>query len=68
MKAKTKYNLGEKVWYMAHNRPQCGNIRYIYIRVNDACQYTVTYLVHEGMTEFTEDMLYSSKQELLKTL
>lgn len=68
MKAKTKYNLGEKVWYMAHNRPQCGKIRYIYIRVNDACQYTVTYLVLEGMTEFSEDTLYSSKQELLKTL
>ena len=68
MKAKTKYNLGEKVWYMAHNRPLCGKIRYIYIRVNDACQYTVTYLVLEGMTEFSEDTLYSSKQELLKTL
>lgn len=68
MKVKTKYNLGEKVWFMEQNRPQCRDIRYIYIRVSNENQYSVTYLVNNDSTKRAEDTLYSSKQELLKTL
>jgi len=68
MKVKTNYDLGDKVWFMDQNRPQCGNVTYVYINVSDCERYSVCYLVRHESKKRAEDTLFRTKQELLNTL
>lgn len=68
MKVTTKYSLEDMVWYMSQNRPQCGKVTYVYIRVTAKNQYSISYHVNHDSTNWDEDRLFSSKKELLNTL
>ncbi len=68
MKVTTKYNLRDKVWYMSQNRPQCGQVTYVYIRITGKDKYNVSYHINHDAGNWTEDLLFDSKQELLETL
>jgi len=71
-----KFDKGERVWYMKNNRPTeviISAIEIFYVDTNqDHIKYNatdvispVTWLDH---TNLFEDMLYKTKEELLKTL
>jgi len=69
MKVKTNYNLGDDVWFMDQNRPQCGKVTYVYITVTGDGRHSVSYLFnHSDAPKRAEETLYSTKQELLNTL
>lgn len=76
MKFKTKFNLKEKVWYMKNNKPTkviIPAIEIFYVNTNqDTIKYNakdvinpVTWLDH---TNLFDDMLFRTKDELLKSL
>ena len=73
---KTKFNKGDRVWYMENNKPtqvKICSIEIFYVGTNqDHIKYTgadvdnpVTWLDH---TNLHENILYLSKQELLDSL
>lgn len=68
METKTKYNIGDKVWLIRDNRAQRSDITRVVISVESSDNYEVSYSLHFGDTEFPEDQLFSSKEELLKSL
>lgn len=68
MKVTTKYSLEDIVWYMSQNRPQCGKVTYVYIRVTAKNQYSISYQINHESTKWEEDRLFGSKMELLNTL
>lgn len=68
MKVTTKYSLEDMVWFMSQNRPHCGKVTYVYVRVTGKDQYSISYHVNHDSTNWDEDRLFSSKKELLNTL
>ena len=68
MKITTKYDLGDEVWYMDNNRPQCKKVTYAYIILADRNQYEIRYLVGDEDVRRPEETLYRTKKELLATL
>ena len=76
MEFKTKFNKGEKVWYMKNNKPTevvISSIEIFYVNTNqDHIKYNakdvinpVTWLDH---TNLFEDILFKTKKEILKSL
>jgi len=68
MKIKTKYNLGDIVWFMNMNRPGSFKVTYIFVTITDGGRYSVDYSVNHMSTKYAEDTLFSTKKELLSTL
>jgi len=79
MENKTKFNLGEKVWYMYNNRPVEGIVMRIEITVggtHDPIMYasrdaSIMYGIRYELTPYVwvkEHKIYSSKEELLGSL
>jgi len=76
MEFKTKFNKGEKAWYMKNNKPVeviISAIEIFYVDTNqDHIKYNaldvinpVTWLDHANLFE---SMLYQTKEELLRSL
>lgn len=76
MEFKTKFNKGEKVWYMKDNKPtevKITAIEIFYVGTNqdhikysaEDCINPVTWIDHQHLHEW---MIFNSKDELLKSL
>lgn len=76
MEFKTKFNLKDKVWYIKSNKPVkviISSISIFYVNTDqDHIKYTakdiinaVSWLDHQNLFE---DMLFKTKEELLKSL
>lgn len=71
MEAKTKYNIGDKVYYLSNNAIECEYIDFITIEVNINNIVRVVYRIKKSDNSYkwrTENKLFSTKEELLKTL
>lgn len=76
MDFKTKFNKGDKVWYMNNNKPAeviISAIEIFYVATNqDRISYNATDVINPNTwldhTSLGEDVLYHSKEELLKSL
>ena len=68
MTVTTKYSLEDMVWYMSQNRPQCGKVTYVYVRVTGKDQFSISYHLNHESTNWEETRLFGSKKELLNTL
>jgi len=76
MEFKTKFNKGDKVWYMENNKPtevKITSIEIFYVGTDqDYIKYNATDIINPitwlDHTNLFENMLYHSKAELLKSL
>lgn len=68
MEMKTKFSVGDKVFYMKDNRVQNGEVTGIHIFVRRDGIDIITYVYPGDSSGYTEDLLFSSKEELLKSL
>ncbi len=68
MTATTKYNIGDKVWIIHDNRALRSDIRSIIISAESPNAFEVKYSLHYGESDIPEDKLFSTKEELLKSL
>ena len=66
-KVKTKYDIGDKVWLIYENKAVERIITQVQIIVN-AQKAKVTYQLNHETTDYDEYKLYTSKEELLKSL
>lgn len=72
MEIKTKYNIGDEVWYMENNKVCCDKISAVHLHIYEYDQI-INYSF--GLTDCTklyihvdESKLFPSKQELLDSL
>ena len=76
MEFKTKFEKGEKAWYMKNNKPTeviISAIEIFYVGTNqDRISYNATDVINPvtwlDHTNLHENMIYKSKQELLEAL
>ncbi|MEE1303843.1 MAG: hypothetical protein U0K68_01630 [Agathobacter sp.] len=76
MTIKTKYNIGDKVWLMWYNKPIQARIMKIKtntIEVSKFCirtfkETTIEYIIEMDSAVMSEDRLFPTKEELLKSL
>ena len=68
MKATTKYDIGDRVWLISGNRAVRSDITRVIISVETPDNREVWYSLHYSDTEIPEDRLFSTKEELLKSL
>lgn len=69
MKIETKYSLGDKVWYIFSNKVESSTIESIYLTIGENNRPKPTqYRLNRREEDFEENKLFSSKDELLKTL
>ena len=69
MKIETKYNIGDKVYFLFENKVQRSNIQLINIRIGN--KIGVEYYIqttHEDSLWFTEEEIFPTKEDLLKSL
>lgn len=69
MQINTKYNIGDKVWWIENNKVHQGNVRSIHFSMYDSDYGSVlVYLLAGDVRDFKEDVLFPTKEELLKSL
>lgn len=71
MKIETKYNIGDVVWLMLLDAPEefvITGIEYIYHRIFVGCKYYIKSTDCEYEVEIPEELLFPTKEELLKNL
>lgn len=68
MEVITKYNINDKVWLIIDNQAVSANITRVIISVESTDSCTVSYSLNYGSTEYSEDQLFSTKEDLLKSL
>lgn len=80
MKIETKYSIGDKVFYMKENSVCSGTVSSVFYRAIGNCkkngeleEESVSYGLYTGVyasrgAGYDESMLFSSKEELLKSL
>ena len=67
MEIKTKYNLGDKVWWKNSVRTHKGVVTSVNFRNDRSCPQGVIYYEIDGhLTEFYEENLFPTEEELLK--
>ena len=64
----TKFNIGDKVWLIIDNQALRSDITRVIISVESPDNYEVSYSLHYRDTEIPEEQLFSTKEELLKSL
>lgn len=70
MTIETKYSLGQKVFFLLNNKVECYPIVKIEVAV-DGGKKLVNYTLHNSlgrMKPISEDLLFPTKEELLKSL
>ena len=65
---KTKYNIGDKVWYISSNKVQSLDITGVRVCVEPEEERKVEYILHFNSSWINEDKLFKSKKELLESL
>lgn len=65
MEIKTKYNIGDKVWFMHDNKCVLKKVENIRIDVDDMY---IQYIFNGNEIWLSEKHLFSTKEELLKSL
>lgn len=68
MEIKTKFNVGDKVFYMRDNRVQSGEVRGMQVLIHRSEADVIVYVSFGDQRGYTEDVLFESKEELLKSL
>lgn len=69
MNVKSKFNLRDTCWIMLHNKPTKLSINGIYITIDDLninVKYTIGPI--DSSIEVNEEKIYSTREELLKSL
>lgn len=67
----TKYNIGDEVWVSVDGKPTKGKVRGINARIGrfgDTMYGRITYEVISYELPYYEDAVFSTKEELLKSL
>lgn len=66
----TKYNIGDHVWVMRNNKPEEFIIENIMIIIGaaDMQKVPIQYKLNKHMSFIKEPELYTTKEELIKTL
>ena len=64
---KSKYNIGDKVWYISSNKVQALDVTGVRISVESADECKVEYVLHYDW-HMPEEKLFRSKSELLESL
>lgn len=68
----TKYSLGNKVWFISKNKVVGKIVTQVNVKVKpsvtDACDIIISYMLDYSSDKINEDLLFSSKEELLKSL
>lgn len=64
---KTKYNIGDKVWYISNNKVQALDVTGVRIRVESADECKVEYILQYDW-HLPEEKLFRSKTELIESL
>ena len=68
MDIKTKFNVGDKVFFMRDNRVQSGEVRGMEVLIHRSEANVIVYVSPGDSRGYTEDVLFESKEELLKSL
>ena len=68
METKTKYNIGDMVWLIANNKAEKRLITRVIISAEERQRWDVKYSLQYGDTEYPENQLFRTKEELLKSL
>lgn len=68
MEIKTKFNVGDKVFYMRDNRVQSEEVRGIQVLIHRSEVNIIVYVSSGDKRGYAEDVLFESKEELLKSL
>lgn len=66
--AKTKYNIGDKVWFISNNRVLSLDVTGVHILVEQTGDRKVEYTLHYESSWIEEERLFQSKKELLEAL
>ena len=66
MVVSSKYNIGDKVWFISDNKVQQTDITGVSIRISKE-NPVIVYTLHYG-NDISEDRVFAKKEELLKTL
>ena len=65
---KTKYNIGDKVWFISDNKVKSLDVTGVSICVESAEGAKVQYILHFNTSWIDEGKLFKTKQELLESL
>ena len=68
MKAMTKYSIGDRVWLISDNHAVRSDVTRVIISFDSPESCKVEYSLHYRDTEIPEEQLFSTKEELLKSL
>lgn len=69
MEIKTRYNIGDEVWWIKDNQIKSGIIDFILFKATPTQPFYLGYSVHdEDYAGFKEHELFPTKEELLKSL
>lgn len=68
MEVITKYNINDKVWLIIDNQAVRANITRVIISVESTDSCKISYSLNYGSTEYPEDQLFSTKEDLIKSL
>lgn len=68
MEFETKFNIGDIGWYMSNNRVVSQKITGFNISVDESMNVDINYSLHYDDYEVSENDLFPSKEELLKSL
>ena len=65
---KTRYSIGDTVWFISQNRVQSLDITGVHVCVEPDENSKVEYILHFNSGWVNEDRLFKSKKELLESL
>lgn len=68
MNIETKYNTGQTVWLMSENKPWNPVIDSIEVTIFQSEKRSVYYSFQNSRVKANEELVFSSKEELLKSL
>lgn len=68
MEVITKYNINDKVWLIIDNQAVRADITRVIISAESTDSCKVSYSLNHGSIEYPEDQLFSTKEDLLKSL
>ena len=65
---KTRYSIGDTVWYISNNRVLSLDITGVRVCVEPEEECKVEYILHFNSSWIKEDRLFKSKKDLLESL
>lgn len=68
METKTKYDIGDMVWLISSNKAAKRQVTRVIISAEEPDRWEVKYSLQYGDTEYPENQLFKTEEELLKSL